>query len=410
MMVKALESSTSQGPSLQFTLGDPLLKLLLKITRGNIFFVALLPIVIYGIMFYGLGILITVPSSGKGTPGFLSILDRRELLNGFIEYFLIGSIAWVFYVRDSSRVLQVFRGLLDHGVFEVATSNYPSVNDFLQKQLSTFNKQKRYFILICLATVGTELIWTINATGPQNPANFGYKDAWWHINPFYFWAVYLPLVSLFTYMDWWIFFRRFITIIIINRALSDFKLVPQLFHPDRANGLSPIGQYVTRLSPIVAIYGLWVFTTIAFPAFFGQSVSIGTAGIIFIVEYVIVVPIVLLLPVWKTHQVMSKVRAEALETIAKQIRTQLAATEEEGVVPAEQLALFPNHKPEIKSEELSKHMDSIELLEKKYRLIEKEQYKWPFRRTGVEGYLFTTAIPVVISIVSIIVQIASLHK
>ena len=121
-------------------------------------------------------------------------------------------------------------------------------------------------------------------------------------------------------------------------------------------------------------------------------------------------PIVLLLPVWKTHQVMSKTRAEALETIAKQIRTQLAATEKEIVVPTEKSALFPNEKPVIKSEELDKLMGSIELLEKKYRLIEQEQRQWPFRRTGVGGYLFTTAIPLIASIISIIVQIASLHK
>ncbi len=224
-------------------------------------------------------------------------------------------------------------------------------------------------------------------------------------------GVYIPLVGLNIYIDIWIFTRRACTITLLNRILDACNIRPQLFHPDKSNGFAAIGDYSVKVSPLIAIAGLWVYLTIAYPSFFGQSLNLKYDTIIFLIIYAAVIPTFLLLPVRKIHFEMKKAKAEALEVIAKKIRPILALTEDETFLFTNKIPLLDNKGEINKPQELGELMSSIETLERKYRLIEREQSTWPFRRLAVGGYFFTTALPLILTLVSIIIQfIAILPK
>ena len=399
----------------QLSLQDPILNLLAKITRQKALPTALLVLAVFSICMLGGGYVISLIYQGSN---FLPMYDRRDWPYDLFLYVFATPIGWIFYVHEPLEVKRIFESLLENGVLTKSTPNSLSLEEFIKKEILALNQSKRYLSIVIGLTLLIIMIWISTFFVPQNPFRFGYQEFWWTINRFYFVGVFLPLVGLNIYVDIWIFTRRALTVFLLNKILGACRICPQLFHPDQSNGFAAIGDYSVKVSPLVAIAGLWVYLTIAYPTFFGEPLNLKYDTIIFLIIYAAVIPTFLLLPVRKIHFKMKNAKAEALEVIAKKIRPLLVLTEDETFMFTSKISLLDKRgeildkKGEInQTQELGELMSSIESLERRYRLIEREQITWPFRRLAVGGYFFTTALPLILTLISIIIQfIAILPK
>ena len=414
----AQEQGTQSDIHQQLILYDPVLWGILKVTRQKTWWIVFLSLAVYGGAYFGLGWLV---STHSGVHAFISIFTPRELLTTIINFFIVAPIIWVYYTQESMKITRMFQKLSSRGIFGTIRPDGQSAHEFFQKQIQVFNTKKRFLLILMLITAITILFlvsWLVGFYDPHNPWRIGKLPWWYELNRAYFIGIYLPLTFLIYYMSLWFFVRRYIAVTILNRALNNFTLMPKLLDSDKANGLSPVGHYVTKAGPLMAVYGFWLFEVFFYPTFFGQSITLNLNSLETLVVYLLLAPLILYLPVRKLHQAMSKNRNEHLDTVAEQIRCLLAATERDIVLPNRQFPLFegslhqlfPKDAQTITPQEVQELTSTIDALSREYQLFEKEYRKWPFRKFEVGNYIFAIALPLVLSLLQIIFQIVSIYK
>lgn len=403
----------------QLILYDPVLLGILKVTRQKTWWIVFLSLAVYGGAYFCLGWLV---STHSGVLAFISIFSPRELLPTIINFFIVAPIIWVYYTQESLKITHMFQDLSSRGIFGTIQQDGQSIHEFFQKQILIFNTKKRFLLILMLITAITLFLlvsWLVGLYDPHNPWRIGNLPWWFELNRAYFIGIFLPLTFLIYYMSLWFFVRRYIAVTILNRALNHFTLMPKLLNSDKANGLSPVGHYVTKAGPLMAVYGFWLFEVFFYPTFFGQPVTLNLNSIETLAVYLLLAPLVLYLPVRKLHQVMSERRDEHLDAVAEEIRCLIAATEHRIAFPNRQFPpferapdkLFPKETKTITPQEVQELISTIDALSKKYQFFEKEYRKWPFRKFEVVGnYIFAIALPLVLSLFQVIFQVVSLYK
>lgn len=401
----------------QLILNDPVLWGIIKITRQKTWRIVLLALAVYGGAYFGLGWLV---SSHSGVHAFVSMFSPRELLPIIINFFIVGPIIWVYYAQESMKITRMFQELASRSIFGTIQPDGKPVHEFFQKQILVFNTKKRFLLILMVITAITIFLlvsWLVGLYDPHNPWRIGKLPWWFELNRVYFIGIFLPLTFLIYYMSLWFFVRRYIAVTILNRALNNFTMIPKLLDPDKANGLSPVGHYVTKSAPLMAVYGFWLFEVFFYPTFFGQPITLNLNSIETFTVYLLLAPLVLYLPVRKLHQVMSERRNERLDAVAEQIRMRIAVAEHGITFPNERFffseiapgKLFLRDKM-IVPDEFPESMTTIDSLYRKYQLLEKEYRRWPFRKMEVSNYIFAIALPLILSLIQAIFQIISLYK
>jgi hypothetical protein len=389
----------------------------------------IIAVAVYSILIIGLGLWISMYYA-KASQSVLSILDKREQPFVLFVYLIASPIAWAFYAWEPVGIANMFQQLTSNGIIGAGKSN-ESLSEFLARESLVFNR-RRYLLFVAIVTIATAAIWVVGVTSSRNTFKFGFSQFWWSANPIYFWAVWLPLAFVILYMLLWIVIRRALAVRAINRVFDAFLIEPKLFHPDRANGFGPIGQYTAQISLLVVVAGIWVFLTIAYPMFFGQPANVKSDVLLYLLIYAIGVPIALVWPAWESHGVMKKARSQALESLAGQIRALLSTMAAEDLrmevrpsrtdVPGARqrssclralIGSASRRRPHnVHDEELPLQLErvkgKVELLQalvQQYKLIEREYRTWPFGTAVLSRYWLATIIPLILSITSIAVEI-----
>lgn len=163
-----------------------------------------------------------------------------------------------------------------------------------------------------------------------------------------------------------------------------FHVKPKLLHPDKCNGLAPVGDYAMISASIAIFFGFWLFVIITYPMWFGESINTKIDTIMLLIVYVIAVPSLLLPPVMEAHRVMVKTKNRLLEDLAEQIRLLLSETKAENIVASRDLLVE---------------------LERRYELIRKEYRTWPFRPLGIKGFGISAIIPILSTGISYLIDL-----
>ncbi|HYT44673.1 MAG TPA: hypothetical protein VEP90_20245, partial [Methylomirabilota bacterium] len=118
----------------------------------------------------------------------------------------------------------------------------------------------------------------------------------------------------------------------------------------------------------------------------------------YLIIYSILVLVVLLLPVWKTHLYMKNAKSESLEPIAREIRAALE-------VPDFKYSSSPIIVPSsFERKGIIELMPVVDSLERKYKLFKEEYHVWPFTMPSLRGFIISTASPLFWTIASILIQ------
>lgn len=382
---------------------DPIIQFIWRISQGKKWRILLLAVGINSFCCLGLGALVAFFS---GAHQVLSPFQAQTVVLECFIYIVTLPTVWIYYVWEPQRIIDIFNGLSKNGVVEQNKDQiYSTVEEFFESQIGTFNKSY-YSLLSLFITIIMFLLWASTVFTPRNPFWFQYPQVWWEVNPIYFWLVWVPLVWVSVYMVFYTFVRRTITVILITRFLKAFTLAPKLFHPDRANGLSPVGNYPISFTLLTLVAGIWIFLVIAYPLFFGKGVNFKYDTIIYIILYIILTSVGLIAPTWQTHLAMRTAKFQALEVVAIAIRRLLAQVTPG--LPGVSLPIRGQVEHVIMQKSFPAPKDivkNIEALEWEYHLLEREYHTWPFNITSLNRFLVGTLFPLLLSGISIVLPL-----
>lgn len=218
---------------------------------------------------------------------------------------------------------------------------------------------------------------------PSNPFLYGLPAPWWLLNPFHFWIVWVPLVFVNVYMMTWIVIRQAFATVAFTRLFRVFEIDPKPFHPDKCNGFAPLGDFSTRTALIAVLFGFWVSGVISYPMFFGQPINLKLDTILALVLYVLIVPAVLIPPVWECHREMVNAKQQTLDSLAERIQGLLDETNLETMVSDK---------------------EALEGLIERYRLLETELRTWPFRPLALRRFGVSAVTPLLSTAVSFVID------
>ncbi|HYT42991.1 MAG TPA: hypothetical protein VEP90_11660, partial [Methylomirabilota bacterium] len=131
----------------QLCLLDPLARLLLRVTRQNGLYMALIAVVIHSILIIGGGWLISVSYTGQE---FRPVYDTRELIYLIFQFIFVVPLLWAFYVLEPIRILQIFQGLAQNEVVGASKSSYANIDEFIHKEVHLINRKANLIVVIII--------------------------------------------------------------------------------------------------------------------------------------------------------------------------------------------------------------------------------------------------------------------
>ena len=376
--------------------GDPLALLLFRLLGTSSLRVWILAVLTYGVLYVGLGWLLSDYYQQMGY-SLLAVYDQRQLTPLLFTALIVVPIVWVSYMREPIKFAEMFDALYANGVFDQRGATYEVLVQFVQDKLSVF-KRPRYLVFVLTFLVFMLSVWLWQTSGQQDPLLYGYTHSWWAIDPYYFWIVWLPLSFVNLYMVLWIIVRRIVSVSVTNELLDSVEVRLLPFHPDKANGMFPVGRYNLGIAPPLVLAGFYTVQFIVYPVLWGGAPNLKLDTALYLLLYLATVLAVLVIPVWGTHVFMERKKASALDVVAREIQAQLAHKSSENV--RSEARVYPS----CESEKIVELVSQIEALEKKYRIMEKEYHTWPFNTSSLTRFFIAVSSPLLTAVISIAVN------
>jgi hypothetical protein len=302
--------------------GDPLLRLLvtkLNMTPSRIWIIAFLLVFVLGQIVYSWAIGYLV--SGPGVIGALN--DWSNL------FFLAIStpFIWAFYIWMPKGIVEVFTQLKQNRVFaidedeELVKALFPvshgesSNKDILDKPLRFLKKTSdKYlwilFSIICVVAFSAFVI---------TPLLFRERPPRWNImNQTYFFFFYTPITDLAALMVATMAVRQTLMILWLTKLFKTVPIDVHPLHPDNCGGLKPLGDYSLKIAYLISIMGFDI-TVVAFaPVTRGQPFEWTIELIIYYSLYLLLAPVLFMLPLIAAHKAMKTKKREVLLEISRQ--------------------------------------------------------------------------------------------
>ena len=352
---------------------------------------SLLAIALYALLAVGPGLLVSALGQRLTDQSFVKLWDWRELAGAVFLYLVLAPVLWTFYLWQPRLIVDVFDGLSRSGVIGPPRESRVSPETFLRgvgatlprtilrRGPSSFTRGGVVAVLAALAAVATLVVWPPTAVPPIDRLVPESDLFWWRVVPFYFWAVWLPLVFVNVYMLAWIVVRQAIMIANIQRLLRLFAVDPIPFHPDRCSGFAAIGAYAVNIVRVALIVGLWALVLLFTGPATGHGLYVAPHTLFLVLVQVLLTPYLLLGPVWYAHRVMGAARDRAMERVAGRIRASLEGSPEALRSPLE--------------------------LASEYALTERGYHTWPFRPGVLGGISLTAGFTLIANVASLLYRL-----
>lgn len=313
--------NSSELPELKLemiTKGDPLLKLLTRIKTSPI-----LIGVAYSAVFNLLRMFAAWLAGHLRTVGTVTgFLEDPGMYTNLIA----GAVIWICYTWMPRGIVTVLNGLLTNKVIGPPTqTTYTkrgekySYASFIAEIHTLFGRWWWSAVSLAVAASATFILLL-----PGYLARMNRQDSWSMADPLnltlsLLWALIniYSVVLLFTHCV--------LSIYWFSRLFTNFTVYVRPLHPDRAGGLSPLGNFSLALNYIVTLIGLMLVTTpitrhyLAHGMFRFRWTSDILVGLGI---YVMAAPIVFFAPLSVTHSAMKNAKGQLLLQIAQRFEAE----------------------------------------------------------------------------------------
>jgi len=327
-------------------------------------------------------VLVIIYGLWESTPDRIGLLHH----NTWWIYRLTAIPATIFYFFWlPNGIMRVITGPKANGVFSVP--NQPSQEDALRQYVLEFDQsysRKLWAALSLITSIGL-------VTLSQIPELLSTKT-WQTSHPIVFWYTVF-LWGLVFFLGTMNVIRILLSITWFNRLFSRFKVDVKVLHPDKAGGLSPLGEFSVKIGYGIAIYGLAAVVGILSESylkttqFTGPELSLRFLPLL--VAYLILAPIVFFLPIGAARSTMKRAKNEFVVQIAEQFE----------IDTIEIQSLLASG-----ADELKRKLDKIEQLTKLYDIAIKFPV-WPFNTENLVKFLSAISSPFVVALISVLITV-----
>lgn len=377
---------------------DPVAQVLFQLGGERAPFIAAIVAFFVNVLGIGVGGALISLHYSHASPHFLPIYDARQLLVVVFIYGFVIPLIWFSYIADVGAIPNTFHELQNNGVIREQKPNAEGKREpadlagYLTSRQGAFNHWLPLVVVLIGTTSAVVLVFqAILSPARDDTFRLGYDASmvWWSANTIYLSAIWAPITFSATYMIIWIVCRRVVMTAIMTRAYQKFRVVPVVLHPDGANGMAPIGNFAMRLLFLIFLGACWISFFIFLPAFFGFPLNLKLDIYLYVIGYVLVIPILLFWPMWSTHRAMVLARVRMLTYAAENINTILLASE---------------YSDDGEASESDAQVSEAEIRRRKFQLITEHVGTWPFARPLLLRNLLSALVPLLPSLLSFAFQ------
>lgn len=291
--------------------GDPLLNRLVRIKVSPI-----LSGVVYSVVFYWVRAFAAWRAGHLRTVGTVTgFFDQPDLYTNLIS----GAVVWAYYTWMPKGIVTVFKGLHDNGVIGVPIPTMHRKKgqkrtdiSFVEEMRTLFGKWWWSAVSLAIAVGATFILVLPQYLALSQSAATGADTLSLILSLLWMLIGLYCVVLLLVYSMLGIYWLR--------RLFNSFTIHVRPLHPDRAGGLSPLGNFTLMLSYLIALIGIMLVIT-PIPR---NYLAVGTWRFRWTTEllvglgiYVVAAPIVFFAPLWVAHNTMEEAKDQLLLQIAR---------------------------------------------------------------------------------------------
>ena len=296
------------------------------------------------------------------------------------EQFLGVSATIFFFFWLPNGIYDVINGLVSNNVIQ-APGQVDDEDDRFQDFIIRFAKNYSSWLLILLVFCSVTLLMvfavipehkTFNAWLTENGVIFWYHELFWYI---IFLIGGMTVVKVLMILYWF------------NRLFREFEADVKVLHPDKAGGLSPLGNFSVKIGYMIGIFGFTAVLVIWSHAAYmlgndKLSFSAQPGLISLLIVYMILAPIVFFAPIGSAHSAMKKARHEFIFTISNQFENDFKKIE----------WLLSKD-----SDDLKKGLEKIEQIQKIHNMATRFPI-WPFNTASIVRFFSSVFLPILIGL------------
>lgn len=374
-MKKRTSKPKDQNESQSLIPNDILYKI---IERLSTFRVWLYSLVIYSVLEITIGFVMDYLYPGQN---FISIQNKAEFIPSINAYVILMPVIWAMCRWLPARSFNVVKDLENKGL--IATENR-NVKDFLRlsQHLHQAFARKLIYILAIVGTIIVSVIFFGYSIPIQNKL-IGMQPFWIYKPVPY--VIYVLLFALSCYVLFLMLFRQIITIMVIARFFNQSECINKILplHPDGCGGFAELGKLSTSMVLVVVLFLIWSLVQAYFPILIGGR-PLWTTILLIYCGYFVVVPILLLVPVWFPHRAMVKYKHNKLEILSQEF-----------------MKFMDQSIQSLKNDDIKDFnlvVDHIKKLQEVFTSLVNQLPTWPIAFKRLQSMGITTAIPFLISV------------
>lgn len=377
----------------------PLIKndiLFRRIERWSAFTVWLSAIVIYCTVDIAVGLMTSYLHPGEN---YVSIGEIGEIANSINVWVVFLPMIWMLY-RWLPETAYVNALTLESQKLIRGPENQPDQNEknpeekaqLLSDQIRAAISRPWIYRLALVGMLLSTLIFNLYGI-PMSTLSVGRVNFWFY-TPLA-WVIFNFLYVPSNYVLFLMAFRQ----VSVSRTIAEFFQQPGCItkvyplHPDRCGGFSGIGRLTTRTSLAVIVVLVWMLIYSYYPVLLGGNPDWTVIWLVYIV-YVVVVPLVLIGPLWRPHQAMMEYKSNMLKQISEEIF--------EG---------YNQSLENVRTDGKLKVPSNLERINKMvalYESLDKNIPVWPIAFRSVRNISLTALSPLVLSLLPVIFDFVKL--
>ena len=383
--VKPINKEKAQN-TFQLIQSDKIYSFLERYSVARVWFFAFLG---YIILYVLVGLIVDHIYAGQR---YMSIQNPAELLNGMNVWAIFLPMIWGLYRWMPGKTYKTITILENNCLIITEKPDYQSFEKLSQTIKKAYNNGfiDRLAFLGMVVTTGIFMIFCV----PLQEKALGIKDFWYYTPVT---TIIFTLIFAFScYIIFLLVFRQIYVLWLIDNFFKQPGCIEKIYphHPDKCGGFSDIGLLSTGMGLYVILVLVWALIYAYYYPIIAGGKPLWTTLIIVYIAYFLIVPILIIIPLWSPHQAMLRFK----QTKLKDISTELLKLTSESI----------NTIHLEDSTELCSDMDRIKKLEELYVFLDAQTPVWPVYFKSLRLFSIATSIPFVLSMVANVAELVNL--
>ncbi len=325
-----------------------------------------------------------------GGENYVSIREVGEIVSSINVWVVFLPMVWLLYRWLPVTAYESARSLEEQQLIIGAQDelNFKPLSQRIQTAISA----PWIYGLALLGMLLSTLIFNLYGV-PMATQSVGRVNFWFYtpLSTLIFNLLYVPS----NYVLFLMAFRQVSTARTLSAFFKEPACIKKVYplHPDGSGGFAGIGRLITRTAFAVVVILVWMLVYSYYPVLLGGSPDWTVIWLVYLV-YVVVVPLVLIGPLWSPHRAMVVYKSIQLKKISEEIYE--GYSQSLNHVKADGLLQTPSN------------LERIDRLVALYESLNKNIPVWPIAVRSIRNISITAVSPLVFSLLPVIIDFVRL--